>query len=42
MLPTHHPVYPDDAIRAEYDEMAELINVIVEIARVIPSMNFYP
>ena len=43
MLPSDYPAYPDEAIRAEYDEMAGQIQaVVVESASVAPNMSFYP
>ena len=43
MLPSDYPAYPEDeAIRAEYDEMAGAIDAIVEDAEIEPSMSFYP
>ena len=42
-LPPEYTAYPDEAIMAEYNEMAEQINaVVVEKARVAPNMSFYP
>lgn len=41
-LPSDDPAYPDEAIRAEYTEMAAQIDAVVEMARIRPSMQFYP
>ena len=42
LLPTDYPAWPDDAdIRAEYDEMAGQISLIVEKAKIEPNMSFY-
>ena len=42
-LPPEYTAYPDEAIMAEYDEMAGQIDaVVVENAQVAPNMSFYP
>ena len=42
MLPSDYPAYvEDEAVRAEYDEMAGDIPDIVELARIAPNMEFY-
>jgi len=43
ILPTDYPAYPEDACRAEYDEMASQIKpIVVDKATVGPNMSFYP
>ena len=41
LMPSDYPPYPDDAVMAEYDEMAAQIDVVVAEARISPNMSFY-
>ena len=42
VMPSDYPAYPEDSIRAEYDEMAAAIKpVVVDMARISKSMHFY-
>ncbi|MBR2571340.1 MAG: hypothetical protein IKE30_04350 [Clostridia bacterium] len=42
-LPSDYPAYPgDEAVRAEYDEMAKETDTIREDAEIGPNMSFYP
>ena len=42
LLPSDYPAWPDAPARAEYDAMAAQIDLVVEKARIAPSLNFYP
>lgn len=42
MLPSDYPAWPDEAVADEYNAMAEQIDIIVEKARIAPSLDFYP
>lgn len=40
-LPPEYTAYQEDAIMASYNEMAEDLETITEMARIAPSLNFY-
>ena len=40
-LPSDYAAYPDDAVRAEYDGMADQIDTVAAMARIRPSLSFH-
>lgn len=40
-LPPEYTAYPEDAIMADYEDMAEAMDAIIEMARIAPSLSFY-
>ena len=43
LLPSDYPAYlGDDGIRAEYDEMLAAVDAVASMARIAPSLSFYP
>ena len=40
-LPPEYTAYQEDAIMADYNDMAEDLDTIIEMARIAPSLNFY-
>ena len=41
-LPSEYTAYPEDDIMADYEEMAEDLETIIEMVRIAPNMSFYP